>query len=70
MTRLKDNEACEIVAECQVPQNSNIVSDQIIRLTGEQAKKDYPVELRRVVVWGARAGDPAKIRIDLAPLTN
>ena len=53
VTRQKDNAAYEVVAECQVPQNSNIVSDQIIRLTGEQARKDYPVELRRVVVRDA-----------------
>lgn len=64
VTRLKDNAAYEVVAECEVPQNRNVVSDQIIRLTGEQAQKDYPVELRRVVAW-----DPEQER-EIVLLTN
>jgi hypothetical protein len=34
VTRLKDNAAFEVVAECEVPQNRNIRADQFIRLTG------------------------------------
>src|SRR5271166_4413286 len=34
VTRLKENAAYEVVVECEIPQNRNIVSDQIIRLTG------------------------------------
>jgi hypothetical protein len=64
VTRLKDNAAYEVVTECEVPQNRGIVSDQIIRLTGEQAQKDYPVVLRRVVVW-----DPKQER-EIVLLTN
>jgi hypothetical protein len=64
VTRLKDNAAYEVVTECEVPQNRAIVSDQIIRLTGEQAQKDYPVVLRRVVVW-----DPEQER-EIVLLTN
>jgi Domain of unknown function (DUF4372)/Transposase DDE domain len=64
VTRLKDNAAYEVVTECEVPQNRNIVSDQIIRLTGEQAQKDYPVVLRRVVV-----SDPEQER-EIILLTN
>lgn len=64
VTRLKENAAYEMVAECEIPQNRNIVSDQIIRLTGQQAEKDYPVELRRIVVW-----DPEQKR-EIVLLTN
>ncbi len=64
VTRLKENAAYEVVEECQLPQNRNIVSDQIIRLTGEQAKKDYPLVLRRIVIW-----DPIQER-EIVLLTN
>jgi len=64
VTRLKENAAYKVVAECEVPQNRNIVSDQIIRLTGQQAEKDYPCELRRIVVW-----DPDQKR-EIVLLTN
>lgn len=51
VTRLKDNACYEVVEERKVPKNRNIVSDQIIRLTGYQAEKDCPHLLRKVVVW-------------------
>jgi Transposase DDE domain/Domain of unknown function (DUF4372) len=53
VTRLKDNAAYEVVAECETPQNRNIRADQFIRLTGIQAQKDYPDLLRRIVAWDA-----------------
>lgn len=53
VTRLKDNAAYEVVAECEVPANRGILADQIIRLTGAQAQADCPCLLRRVVVWDA-----------------
>jgi Domain of unknown function (DUF4372)/Transposase DDE domain len=53
VTRLKDNAADEVVAECQIPANRGILSDQIIRLTGAQARTDCPCLLRRVAVWDA-----------------
>ena len=53
VTRLKDNAAYEVVEECQVPADRNILADQIIRLTGAQAQTDCPCLLRRVVVWDA-----------------
>jgi len=53
VTRLKENAAYEVVEECEVPQDRNIRSDQLIRLTGVQAQKDCPCLLRRVVVWDA-----------------
>ena len=42
-----------MVEECQVPQNRNILADQIIRLTGVKAQADCPHLLRRIVVWDA-----------------
>jgi Domain of unknown function (DUF4372)/Transposase DDE domain len=51
VTRLKDNAAYEVTAECAVPQNRNVLSDQLIRFTGDKAQSDCPCVLRRVVVW-------------------
>ena len=53
VTRLKENAAYEVVEECVVPKDRNILSDQLIRFTGVQAQKDCPCLLRRVVVWDA-----------------
>ena len=53
VTRLKDNAAYEVTAECAVPDNRNIRSDQLIRFSSEKAKRDCPGPLRRVVVWDA-----------------
>ena len=53
VTRLKENAAYEVVEECQVPADRNILADQIIRFTGDQAQTDCPCLLRRVVVWDA-----------------
>lgn len=51
VTRLKGNAAYEIVEQRLVPQHSNVLQDQIIRLTGYQTKLKYPKLLRLVVVW-------------------
>jgi len=51
VTRLKDNADYEVVSSNAVPRNRNILSDQVIGLTGFYAKKDCPYLLRRVVVW-------------------
>src|SRR6266699_2881148 len=53
VTRLKDNAAYEVLEEGPVPANRNILSYQLIRFTGENAQKDCPCRLRRVVVWDA-----------------
>jgi hypothetical protein len=53
VTRLKEKAVFEVVEECTPPAHSNILSDQIIRLTGAQAQIDCPCLLRRVVVWDA-----------------
>jgi hypothetical protein len=51
VTRLKENAAFEVVAECEIPQSRNIRADQFIRLTAAQAQTDYPDLLRRIAVW-------------------
>jgi len=51
VTRLKDNAAYEVVTDYSVPQRSNVLKDQLIRLTGPQTSLKYPELLRRVVVW-------------------
>jgi hypothetical protein len=53
VTRLKENAAYEVVEEFAVPKDRNILSDQLIRLTGVPAQKDCPCLLRRVAVWDA-----------------
>jgi len=53
VTRLKEDAAFEVVEECQVPANRNILADQFIRFTGPRARNAYPELLRRVVVWDA-----------------
>ena len=51
VTRMKDNAVYEVIHDFPVPINRNILSDEVIRLTGPQAQKKCPCFLRRVVVW-------------------
>lgn len=51
VTRQKGNAAYRVVEEHRVPQNRNILKDQIIEFTGYYAKKDCPHRLRRIEVW-------------------
>lgn len=51
VTRMKDNAVFDVVEERRVPRNRNILSDEIIRLTGVGAAEKCPHLLRRVVVW-------------------
>lgn len=64
VVRMKDNAVYDIVEERDVPNNRNIVSDDIIRLTGVNAEEKCPYLLRRVVVW-----DPKK-ECEIVLLTN
>lgn len=51
VTRQKGNAAYRVVKENKVPQNRNILKDQIIEFTGYYAKKDCSHLLRRIEVW-------------------
>jgi len=53
VTRLKEGAAFEVIEECEIPQNRNILADQLIRLTGAKAQTDCPGLLRRIAIWDA-----------------
>lgn len=51
VTRMKNNAVYEVVEERVPPQKSNVLADQIIRLTDFYSKEKCPHLLRRVVIW-------------------
>ena len=51
VTRMKAGAQYDVVAERPVPDNSRVISDEIIRLTGTSAPDDPKWLLRRIVVW-------------------
>jgi len=55
VTRLKSNTAYQVVEELKPPKYRNIISDQIIELTGPKAAESCPYFLRRVVAWDPKA---------------
>jgi hypothetical protein len=64
VTRLKSNADYTVIDERSVPQNRNILEDQLIQFNGYTAYKKCPHILRRVAVW-----DPVKER-EIVLLTN
>ena len=64
VTRLKDNAVYEAVGEREVPQNRNILKDEMIELRGPKAIEKCPHPLRRIEVY-----DPENKKI-LVFLTN
>ena len=53
VTRLKENAVYQVIERRDVPKGSNILSDQVIRLTGARTADKCPHNLRRIVVWDA-----------------
>lgn len=52
VTRQKKNADYEVLEKRPIPAHrGNILSDEIIRLSGWEARKDCPHRLRRIVVW-------------------
>lgn len=51
VTRLKHNADYEVVQNFAVPQNRNIISDQLIKFTGQKARKHCSHPMRKIVVW-------------------
>lgn len=51
VTRMKDNALYEVVGERDVPQNRNILKDELIQLTGSKAEEKCPYPLRRIKVY-------------------
>lgn len=51
VTRIKDNANYTVISKFAVPENRNILSDQLILFTGYYSQKKYPYPLRKIVVW-------------------
>ena len=51
VTRMKSNADYDVVEERAVPQQRNILSDEVIVLIGTGAQEKCPHPLRRIVVW-------------------
>jgi hypothetical protein len=51
VTRMKENACYRVMEERPCPVNSQVRSDEVIRLTGLKAEEKCPERLRRVVVW-------------------
>ena len=51
VTRLKINADYSVIQDFDVPQNRNIISDQLIQFTAQTAQKQCPQPMRKVVVW-------------------
>jgi len=51
VTRQKDNADYSVVRSNAIPENRNILKDQVIRLEGYYARKRCPCLLRRIEVW-------------------
>lgn len=51
VTRMKENAIYEVIQSRPIPENRNILSDEIILLTGTNAKEKCSKPLRRIVVW-------------------
>jgi IS4 transposase len=64
VTRMKENAVYKVIRKNPLPQNRNILADEIIKLTGAKAEEKCPFQLRRVVVW-----DPEHQR-EIVLLTN
>jgi hypothetical protein len=53
VTRPMHHMVYKVVESRQVPQNSNILSDAMIRFTSKKARQTFKHQLRRIVVWDA-----------------
>lgn len=51
VTREKDNAAYRVVEKRPVPENRNIIKDQLIEVTGYYSAKKCPYLLRRIEAW-------------------
>ena len=51
VTRMKKNASYVVTEQKRIPQNSNVLKDEMIRLSGINTWKKYPHPLRRIVVW-------------------
>ena len=64
--RAKDNMQYNVLRSLETTENKRILRDEIIELTIEKSKKDYPVQLRRVVALVEVNGK----EVEIAFITN
>ena len=57
VTRMKDNALYEVVGEKEVPQNRNVLKDEMIELRGPKAIEKCPYPLRRIEVYDPETGE-------------
>ncbi len=57
VTRLKDNASYRVIRRLSLPENRNILKDEIIKFKGFYAEEDCPYELRRIEVMDKETGD-------------
>jgi hypothetical protein len=51
VTRMKTNTVYSVVEECEIPQNGNVLRDQIISLPALEKAGEEPVLFRRIEYW-------------------
>lgn len=51
VSRLKDNAQYRVIERRSLSENSSIIADQIIRMTGYYSQRKCPYELRRITVY-------------------
>jgi len=51
VTRMKTNTVYSVVEECEVPENGNVLHDQIISLPGLKKAGEQPILFRRIEYW-------------------
>lgn len=56
VTRQKENAAYNVIDDLEIPNNRNIIKDQIIEFTCYNARKHCPHRLRRIEVWDKENG--------------
>ncbi len=57
VSRPKHNTAYEVIEERPVPEHSLVVTDEVIRLSSPQGRRDCPHELRRITVVVPETGE-------------
>jgi len=57
VTRMKENCVYEVVGEREVPQNRNILKDELIELRGSKAIEKCPYPLRRIEAFDPETGN-------------
>jgi IS4 transposase len=57
VTRLKDNATYRVVKRLRLPENRNILKDEIIRLTGIKARTHCSCRFRRIAVLDKEKGE-------------